>query len=415
MGQEESQIATAAAPNRDGKSWAVRLGLFLLAAYAVFAIWNIHLHKDTNQWDFKAHYFAGQAHALGQNPYHRALLRHLAGSRVPQWYGYPPQVIWLFRFFNLFSFPVAYDVFLIFKVLLLAGLLFLWRKHFLAETAGPAFYLFALLAFNQTIYVDFLAGNTSLLEQAGLWAAFYFFLKGRLPAFCALIVLAANLKLTPIVFILLLLLKQERKKYLYIAASFVAFFGIQAAALLASPFAKDFLGLLVALERDSGGINNPSTYTFSKKVSRMAAGVIGGLDPAPMGRILFIVAVGFVLFFSGRAFLRLAGSRRPDRDRLAVFLACLTLCLISPRMKDYYYIILIVPAYYALKKAVKPGSAALLFLLFCLSLPTTNNLPGLTPVWRLFWDYFPFVSALAVWMLTLRLIRRDPSVQADIR
>jgi len=397
--------------NPGGKSIAVRLGLALLLAYAVFSAWNIHRHKDVYQWDFKAHYYAGRAHALGQNPYDRALLKHIAGSPVDQWYGYPPQAIWIYRFFNLFPYSTAYDLFLIFKALILAGLLFLWRKYFLRDTADPAFYLFALLAFNQTVYIDFLVGNTSLLEQAGLWLAFYFFLKDRLPAFCAVLVLTANLKLIPIALILLLLMKKDRKKFFYIGASLFTFFGIQAVALLTSPYAKDFLTLLVELESDRGGINGPSTYTVLRKGAKLAAEKIAGLDPALLTKAAFFIAVGIVLFFSGRAFLRLARSERPDRDRLAIFLGCLALTLITPRMKDYYFIILIVPAYYVLKKAVQSGGPTLLFILLCLSLPMTSNLPGLAPVWDILWNYFPLISAVVVWILTLCLVHREPSVK----
>jgi hypothetical protein len=302
-------------------------------------------------------------------------------------------------------------MFLVFKALLLAGLLVLWRKVFLRETADPAFYLFALLAFNQTVYIDFLVGSTSVLEQAGLWLAFYFFLKNRLPAFCIVLVLTANLKLTPIALILLLLMKNDRKKFFYIVTSLSAFFGIQVVALLTSPYGKDFLTLLANLERDPGGINGPSTYTILRQGARWAAEKIAGLDPALLTKTAYVVAVGVVLFFSGRAFLRLARSARPDRDRLAIFLGCLALTLISPRMKDYYFIILIVPAYYVLKTAIRSGGPASLFILFCLSLSTTNNLPGLTRVWEILWNYFPLVSAVVVWILTLRLVHQEPNVQ----
>jgi hypothetical protein len=389
-------------PDRTRK--AVRLGLALLAAYVVFMAWNIHLHKSDYQWDFKAHYYAGRAHAIGESPYDRALLKHLAGSPVDQWYGYPPQAIWIYRFFNLFPYPVAFDVFLAFKILVLAGLLFLWRKHFLAETAGPSFYLFALLAFNQTIYIDFLAGNTSLLEQAGLWAAFYFYLKDRLPAFCVLLVLTANLKFMPIALILLLLLKKDRKKYIYLAGSVVAFFGIQAAALLSSRFSREFLALLVELEDSGGGITGPSTYTFFRQVSRIVLPDIVRPNRILVSKAAFVAAVGGILFLSALAFRRLARSTRPDRDRLAIFLGCLALSLISPRMKDYYFIILIVPAYYLLKTAFKPGGSIPLLIVFCLSVPTTSNLPGLGPVWDLLWSYFPLISAVTIWIVAIRFI-----------
>jgi hypothetical protein len=80
-------------------------------------------------------------------------------------------------------------------------------------------------------------------------------------------------------------------------------------------------------------------------------------------------------------------------------------------MKDYYFIILIGPAFYVLKTVVRSGGSAGLFILFCLSLSTTNNLPGLAPAWELLWNYFPLVSAVAVWILTLRLVHREPNTQ----
>ncbi|MBW2171701.1 MAG: hypothetical protein JRF69_06935 [Deltaproteobacteria bacterium] len=83
-----------------------------------------------------------------------------------------------------------------------------------------------------------------------------------------------------------------------------------------------------------------------------------------------------------------------------VFFACLTYALISPRFKDYSYILLILPTYYLFKRIGHKRFYPYILILFCFVIP------GLTKEVNLFSliGYYPLAMAYGVWTIYLYYI-----------
>jgi hypothetical protein len=357
------------------------------------------------QWDFKTHYCAAQVAERGLNFYDQPYLRHFCNPDVQQCYSYTPQSIWFFRFFSLFDYPTAYLLFFLLKVLALVGLLVLWKKIFLEEAGDLGFFVFALLAFNNALYVDLLAGNVSLFEQLALWLAFFFFLRRRLFLFGLCLVVIANFKVVPLAFLILLLFLEDKKKLLHFFGWLGAFVGLQAVSFVFSPFLyKEFLRVFFGMLRETGGILNPSTFAWLQNLLRSyCPKVMGTLPPPALVYSVFALLAAVIIWLTGRAVFRLRRRESPEAAKIIVFLSCAAYALLMPRFKDYSYVLLLVPAYFALKKTIGGLGRVFFFALMILSVPEYVNLPGLKEVFEQLWRFMPLWAAAAVWVLYLRV------------
>ena len=202
------------------KICGIGLTVVLLVYFATLVL-HISANDDKYQWDFRTHRKAGEIFASGKNPYDPDIL--MTQEDADFLYTYPPVTLFFYQLFTLTPYKTAFHVFLISKCILLVGLIYLWRREFLKQAAGPLFYLFCLLAFNSAVFRDFIAGNVNLIEQVMLWLAFCFYLRRKLVLFCIFCLLAASFKMIPIFFLVLLLLSDDKKKYIYFAGSAGAF------------------------------------------------------------------------------------------------------------------------------------------------------------------------------------------------
>jgi len=381
------------------KTFAKVLAGAILLYYAVL-LGRIIVRWDYYQWDFKTFFYAGKAHAEGLNPYGLTALAKVAGGPVRFRFIYPPVTLWVFRLFSLFfRLKIAYYVFLALKVAALSLLLLLWKKIFLKSEAGLWFVPFALVAFNSSIFVDLMAGNISVFEQAGLWLAFYAFLKQKYIFFSALVVGVACFKITPVFFLLLLIFARHPRKWLYLLGSLSAFAAIQGISFATSPLFEDFLVYNRAFGR---GTENPSTYSLF--VDLLAG--LGARLHHPLPSILFSVVFGLfgvaVLIVGGRAVGRLFHRKEwmsEEKDRLLVFFACLTYAVLVPRFLAYSHIILIVPAYFALKRFMPALGGGLFFILAALQIPQQAAGPGTDWFFQTIWTYSGVIIGWALWVL----------------
>jgi hypothetical protein len=117
---------------------------------------------------------------------------------------------------------------------------------------------------------------------------------------------------------------------------------------------------------------------------------------------LFIIglATAGIIYLTYRAAIQLKRSRVPSREILEVYLICLLYALIHPRMKDYMYLLLIVPSYYIIKNTRYTRLAPFLFILFILS-NQSLTLPIFSSVMSLVWSYYPLMIAYCVWGIYL--------------
>jgi hypothetical protein len=380
---------------------AVKRGLVLLTViYVLGTGFRLARSSDVYQWDFKKDYYAAKVHAAGLNFYDKPYLRHFAQSPVDQFYGYTPVSIWFFRLFALFPYRTAFVLMLVFKALLLAGLLILWRKHFLGRDLDAWFPLFALLAFNGTLCVDLITGNIALFEMFLLWLALSFFLRRKYWAFGGLIAAVSLFKVAPLAFLALLLTITGRRKWSVLFASAGMFLLVQGVSYAVNPLLTgEFLKIFRGLAKDNRPISNPSTWVFLDVASGWIGRATGWTPPRGLVLAAFLLAAGGILYAAVRLFRRLQERPGPAADRIRIYFFCLTYAVLTPRLKDYQYTLLIVPAWFAVKRLAARRASGMLFLLAVLTIPGNANPFGLQPILEAFWGFYPLVLAYLFWGL----------------
>ena len=73
-------------------------------------------------------------------------------------------------------------------------------------------------------------------------------------------------------------------------------------------------------------------------------------------------------------------------------------------MKDFNYIIMIVPTYFLYSSGIRSNFSAVLVLLAVLPPIVYIKLPGLFGMTKIYGNYYPFIVAVLVWYLYLREI-----------
>ncbi len=384
---------------------AFALLVFLYAARVV-----INLPPDA-QWDCGIQYASAQAFVNGQNPYDRH-------EGVSWEYVYTPESLLRFAPMALFYQAAACAGKLYLKLGLLLALVVLWRRKFLAEEGDGWFYVFCLLAFNSTIYLDVRASNVSIEEQFLVWVGFYFFLRRNYTAFSGFIIAASLFKGLPALFLLVLWFADFETKgisdaderrfpqikektprssaFIRVLSSMQAryFFGSLAALaaihgvsfLLAPEFFLTFLSNALG----HTGYASSSNFYFVKATFATLQTATGLAVPdAAQSTVYWVLAAGI----AGAAVWGIAAARRfDDSPKWRLFILCAAYALIIPNFGDYSYVVVIVPAFFILKRT---RLTAFLPLLILLSLSQSNRLPF--PTYLIYvWDHFPALAAYAV-------------------
>ena len=377
------------------------IGLILLLAYFITLVLHISANFEHYQWDFRTHRKAGEIFASGQDPYDPKTL--FPQAKTTFLYNYPPVTLYFYRFLAGFEYRTAYHIFLIAKCILLIGLIYFWKREFLKTDANFLFSLFCLLAFNSAVYRDLIAGNINLLEQVFLWAAFFFYIKQRLILFCAFCLLAASFKMTPSFFLILLLLADDKKKYHYFVGAGLAFFIYLLVQYLIVPeMSISAFKNAFAVVSERGAVV-PSTFTFLSDVFKWASDNTGVVTPKAIQFAILLVPVTAVVFFTYKAHVRLNSLEVENRPMLNVFLVCLVYALIHPRLKDYAYILLIVPSFYIVMNSRFTKVNPFVFFLAIAALPPLI-MPGTDLIFTFFWNYYTLFVAYAIWGMYLNEI-----------
>jgi len=373
--------------------------LLFLLSYIFYIFFYIGTHKKDYQWDFKAYYFASKAHSLGLNPYGLKNLSKIAKEKIRFRFIYPPITLWFFKIFSQFNYYQSFFLFLFFKLCLLISILLLWRKEFIKTDNHLFFYLFCLLAFNSTIYLDILAGNISIIEQFFLWFGFYFLLKDRLLIFCIFIAIASIFKILPIVFLLLILISKRHDKYYYLFSAGVAFFGVLMLSYFLEPHLFEDFIYFARQSFEARGLINPSTFTFVNDIFSPLSKKIDYNIYSMILIITYLIIMSLIIGISLKSYYLLKNSMYKSKNKIVIFLFCLVYVLILPRFKDYSYILLIVPTYYLIENLKLKRGNYFLFIICILSTPYNVDLPGLKTIFHYLWTYYPLVIAYMIWIL----------------
>jgi len=370
----------------------------LLLVYFITLILHISSHHDQYQWDFRTHRKAAEIFASGLNPYDSEILFPKARTRFL--YTYPPATLFFYRLFALPDYKTSFNIFLILKGVLLIGLVYFWKREFFKEDADTLFYVFCLLAFNSAVFLDMIAGNINLVQQALLWVAFSFFIKRRFKLFCLFTLISASFKITPIFFLVLLILSDDKVRFKYFfgaGAAFGAYLLIQ--YVIVPDLFAGFIKNAVVVVGEPGGVV-PSTNKLIGEIVQSIAKAFGITIPAGAELAIFLIFAAVVVFFSFRAITRLNHIQIENKATLELFLVCLVYALIHPRFKDYGYILLLVPSYYIIKHIRYTKIAPVLFILFILSCDRMM-LPIASSMYALIWAYYPLMIAYCVWGIYL--------------
>lgn len=376
--------------------WLRRVALAVMVASLSLSGYRVATSLDHSQWDFKLTYYASQASAAGLNPYDVQRLTNFSGGRSTMNYSQSPVSLILLRPFASLPYEQAAALFLALKGICLVCLIVVWSRVFLGRGDGLA-YLFVAFAFHQALVLDLRAGNIVVFEQLLLWSAFSCYLRQRLRAFCLLVVAASLSKVTPIVFLLLVLWSNDRRRFQYLASATALFAALLALSFVVTSSSVAAFVLNAGALADRGWVH-PSTLSLIRDI----CGQLGLANADAVARVAFLAVAGLVLWITLPVAVRMyGGPSRADRA-LHVCLACLTYALVVPRFKDYSFALLVVPAYIVTMGVRSLVWRLVVALLVCLPAIDIPVAPGPEIVLA----YLRLFTVCLLWQLCLSQWRR---------
>ena len=375
---------------RSGPRWRLALEVWAIVVVAA-ALWQIVGKVHVYQWDVIVYWWGGRAFAHGQSPY-----GPIPGQPEYLHFVYPPIVAALFAPLAILKPSAAKLLWITLKALAFWLSVRLWRRAIGTEQRVVPPVFFFTFAFGSAALVDFTAGNIAVFEQLVLWLAFAALLARRRWTFALLVVLAAQCKLTPVFFLGLLLVVDERPHWGPFFGGGALMAALVGANVLFFPAqTREFLVGVSALGERGWG--DPSTLGVMQDLVDQLRGLRLPL-PDATAYALYLAAAAFIVAQTVRWWRaqRVAGTARPVE---IVLVTLATYALVMPRMKDYSYVALLPVAWYALagRQAVT-ASLAVLAVLVPRPLPQLKLWLPLVPQPYV---YAPLLAALVLWaMLT---------------
>lgn len=321
------------------------IAVLLISGMGIFV--DLSTNISSYQLDLKTYYYAGKAFASGLNPYDVNVLSELAGDPVNHPFVYPPATLLLFRHLANQDFVTTYYLYLAIKGIALAMLMYLWKRRFL-PAMDAYFVLFCIVAFNAAIYIDLRTGNISILEQLLIWTALIFLTRKPL-LFMLIILIVASFKISPILFLGMLLLYGGSKKNIYFVVATLLFLIMHLGSFYLNPdLYTNFVSALAEL--DERGVFNPSTYALVTHLFEWLGARTGTVFPEYVERGVYLFVAASIGIVAWRSWLILRSEFSHKSDLVGIYLALLTYALVLPRFKPYSYILVLVPCYYILSR-----------------------------------------------------------------
>jgi len=380
-----------------------QLALEAWAAVVVLAaLWQIVGKLHVYQWDVMVYWWGGRAFRHGVSPY-----GPIPGQPEYLHFVYPPLVASVFAPLAVLNVGASKVLWLALKIAAFAATVRLWQRRMPVEgaTVPPLFYF--TFAFGSAALVDFTAGNIAIFEQFLLWLGFASLLSRRWWVFTALVVVAAQAKLTPVFFLGLLLVIDERPRWAPFVAGSLAFAtAVGANAVLFPGQTRDFLASVSALGERGWG--DPSMLGVMEDLVDQLRGLRVPL-PTAMATLLYLGAATAILGVTVRWWRARRASARHD-PFLIVLVALVVYALVMPRMKDYSYVALLPVGWYVLtrqRQVVAP--LAVLAVLVPRPVPQLKLWLPLVPQ---AYTYAPLLAAFVLWSL---LTESSSTVQAHPR
>jgi hypothetical protein len=374
----------------DRPRWQLALEAWA-AVVVLAAVWQILGKLHVYQWDVGVYWWGGRSFARGVSPYGPI-------PRLPEYlhFVYPPLVAAVFAPFSVLNVSATKVLWFLLKVGAFVTTIRLWRRRIgVEQTAVPPLFFFTF-AFGSAALVDFTAGNIAIFEQCLLWLGFAALLSRRWWIFTVLVVVAAQAKLTPVFFLGLLLVVDERPRWTpFVVGTILFAAAVGANALLLPDQTREFLASISSLRERGWG--DPSTLGVMEDLVDQLRGLRLPL-PAVTAPLLYLAAVVAVLSYTVRWWRarRAAGTHEP---LLVVLVSLAVYALVMPRMKDYSYVALLPVGWYVL--AAHRHVAAPLAVLAVLVPRPVPQLKLWLPLVPQVYTYAPLLAALVLWsMLT---------------
>ncbi|HTK31808.1 MAG TPA: glycosyltransferase 87 family protein [Candidatus Saccharimonadaceae bacterium] len=331
------------APRRGGKE-PVGLGAFGRIILQVGLVGVLiflgagYLFRADGGWDFANYHRAAQEMRAGMSPYDPATVaRDKWDPQTP--FLYAPVTLWLFGPLGGLPLEKAEVVWFWIKIGVALALGVLSWRLLSGRCPAPLMVGMLLYGFNGAMLLDLRAGNVATIEVLLIWSALIAFLSGRRWLCAALIAIAAQFKLLPIVFLSLLIWPTRTRS----ARTGPILLGLGLCGLMLAlpkiagmPWASGYLGNLETV-RPYGEVNPSALGLVDMVLDR------GNLHPghnrvAPLIWLLYCVALLIV---------SVGGLRRAWRAREPlewIIVTAMLFILLSPRPIVYGYSLVIVPA-----------------------------------------------------------------------
>jgi hypothetical protein len=357
------------------------------AVVVLAALWQIVGKLHVYQWDVMVYWWGGRAFARGLSPY-----GPIPGQPDYLHFVYPPFVAAAFAPLSLLNVSATKVLWITLKVVSLFATVRIWRRHIAVEQAAVPSLFYFTFAFGSAVLVDLTAGNIAVFEQLLLWIAFAALLARRWWIFALLVVLAAQAKLTPVFFLGLLLVIDERPRWTpFLAGSLLFALALVANVVLLPDQTREFLGSVSALGERGWG--DPSTLGVMEDLVDQLRGLRLPILVVT-ARVLYLGVVAAVLGYT----VRWWRARRASGDHDPVVIVLVTLAvyaLVMPRMKDYSYVALLPVGWYVLaRREAAAASLAVLAVLVPRPLPQLKLWLPLVPQ---VYTYAPLLAALVLW------------------
>jgi hypothetical protein len=366
------------------------------------------------QWDFQVFYSAVQGLVAGDNPY--SPTRPWPDGQVSVTFLYTPLTLYFFRWVQLLPLTSAMLVWLGLKLVALALLLRLWHQNFERLDFGWTLVLFIGLGFNAALLRDLTSGNISTFEELGVWFGFTLLLRNRPYAAAVVLAFVAQFKLLPVVLIGLIPCVKPQDGWKAFLAGCTVFLGLFALNLVLFPdLTHEYLGVFnnsnPSLE--GRGDINPSSLALLRDVLHPNARhpvSPASHDSATLAYIAYLLALLLVLStvaWRGRERLRNADPRH------LLYLGCAVFAVAMPRMKDYTYILMLIPTLFVIRdlgrRNVAPDYLLLAAFMMLCAQPQQTYVPRLPILIYTLQSYLPLFIAAAVMLYLLRTVFRPPT------
>ena len=407
--QMEQGLLSPNLANCRASTW-ITFGAWLGLAVCLYSIGSDY----HNQWDFDVYYTAAREYAAGRTPYLH-VYPHPWNRTDVFLYNYSPLTLYVFQWVVPFSAQAAKWIWLGIKLAGLALLLRLWHASFERLNAGWAIVLFLVLGFNSALLRDFTAGNVSTLEQLGVWLGFGLLIRGRLFAAALVLACVSQFKFLPIGFLLLLLVKRPSEGWKPFALGCMAFVAIFALNLLMGAglfhdyivhFADPVNGF------DSRGVTNPSSLALFRDLVDATSYTNGSPENVAAGTRIYVLYLILLALLLIRAVWKQRESLRAADPKLLVYFACALFTIVSPRVKDYSYILMLMPTLFVLRdlgrQGFRPDYLLIGLGLMVLGQPQQSLVPGLEVLIYMLQAYLPLFVAAVVMVYTLKMILKKP-------